>query len=356
MHAITAYAKRRLFGPAPLLLLAPLNVGMFFAFVMVLDRPSDLGVFIASGHALAEGKPPYAVLGTNNMSGPSSLPVYHLLAALDGPEVRAYWFALSVALYLLALPLMGRAFPKLASPLRLAWATTQGGFLATLATGQVYTLLLPPLAVAYWALDRNRPVVAGLAAGFVIGFKPNLGFWPVLLLIAGHRRPALALLAGAAAWCAVAALLYGPGIYPQYLSMVNGRLGYELEVFQNLSLPSLVYKLGFTEAGALPGLFLLALAALWAWRERPDLYRASAVALLASILASPSGWIGYVCLLVPALLARPLNRPLVAGMVALALPIWLLPLPGLLAWQIWTYLSLLAYLCLGVGFLRQPRA
>jgi heme A synthase len=74
--------------------------------------------------------------------------------------------------------------------------------------------------------------------------------------------------------------------------------------------------------GLLLGIILLAGLAAWALWRRPDVLTVSALALLASVLASPLGWIHYTLFLLP-VIVRHWHRPAMS-VVALLL---IIPVP-----------------------------
>lgn len=64
------YMGMRLWGPAPLLLLAALNAGSAFGSLTYPSALLDMDVFRASGRALIAGESPYGVTETNNLNAP----------------------------------------------------------------------------------------------------------------------------------------------------------------------------------------------------------------------------------------------------------------------------------------------
>ncbi len=74
--------------------------------------------------------------------------------------------------------------------------------------------------------------------------------------------------------------------------------------------------------GIVSSIALLVGLAIWAFLRRPDPIRASALALVAALLASPLGWIHYTLFLLPVLMGhwdRPAMR-LVALLLVVPVP------------------------------------
>jgi alpha-1,2-mannosyltransferase len=56
--------------------------------------------------------------------------------------------------------------------------------------------------------------------GLLISMKPNFAVWPVLLFLAGHRVPSVVAIATAVIIAAVHLVIFGPGIYLDWLHLV----------------------------------------------------------------------------------------------------------------------------------------
>ena len=345
------YVRMRLRGPAPLLLLAGLNAGSAFGSLTFPSAPLDMDVFRASGRALIAGESPYQVTGVNNLNAPASLLFFHAAAvALGDLWTPAAWYFASLAAYLMSLLILARHYPSPAGPTRPATAMAPYALWITIRYRELYTFLVLLLAVAYWATIRERVLVAAAFGGLLVAFKPNFAVWPALILLSGHRRLGVALSIGAALWCLLAAIIYGPGPYIEWLSIIRALLPLELSYPHNSSLQSIAYRLGFAWAGPVLSGFVLAGVAAWAWRVRPDPPRAVPVALLAGILASPISMPGYACFLVPGFLSRPWNRPMWIAAGLLLVPLWLREFLGFDFQILWAALVTAVYSGAAVGF------
>ena len=212
------------------------------------------------------------------------------------------------------------------------WAFALAGFLDTLYLGQIYLPLLLAAVGAWLLLEKGEEVWAGVLIGILVAIKPNFLVWPVLLFLAGHRRPSLVCVATAAVISAIPLVFFGPGIYGQWLSLVASDSARAV-FLTNASLSGLAARIGVQSLGLLLSLALLAGLALWAFLRRPGAMRVSELGLLAAILASPLGWIHYTLFLLPVLLARWSFWPMwiVAALLVVPVP-FIIGQFGQLAW------------------------
>lgn len=294
----------------------------------------DFGSFVASGQAANAGLDPYAVhpltlRGSQgepypNLNPPVLLPALQLLAHVDPQSAFRLWYAVSLALYILALALLARAYPL--TPWRLLWALALAGLWFGLWLGQVYTLLALG-AVAVWVLLPRRPLWAGLLLGLLVAVKPNLAPWVGLLLLAGHWRPALAATGTAAALWLGALLAYGPAVYAQWLAATSTVTAFLVSDGAPwlVNLPLVGYPLAAA---------LLLGAAVSCWRYRPEPLAVSAIALPLVLVALPNSGIGYCLLLLPVLLSRPWSPLLTVAAALLLVPFWRLDSLSVWAHQI----------------------
>jgi hypothetical protein len=301
-----------------LLLLALLAavVGLHTAFVVTLLETGyacDLDAFLGSVTYLREGLPPYdyAVLlpgypPSPNLNAPLSLALLWPLGRLSVARVLPWWTLASLLTYVAAMMLAMR--PARPTLMGVMWTAALVGVCHTLQAGQIYTFLAL-LVTGALILAPRRPVLAAALLGLLVALKPNFGLLLLALFAAGHRRLALYSLGASVLWALLPAVLFGPQVYPQWLT---AGLGYSNPYFGNGALAALAGYVG------LPGLPFAALAALvglyGAYRRRPDLVDALVLGVCLSLLCAPAAWLGYGVLLAPLLVARP--RPLAMGLLA----------------------------------------
>ncbi|MFD0464514.1 glycosyltransferase family 87 protein [Microvirga aerilata] len=201
------------------------------------------------------------------------------------------------------------------------WAFALAGFWDTLFLGQIYLPLVFAGVAAWLLLERGQGLAAGILIGIIVAMKPNFLVWPALLFLSGYYRPVVAAGLTAGIISAIPLLVYGPEIYRQWFELVASDR--ERAFFlTNGSFAGLSARAGVPLLGLILSLALLAGLALWAFRLRPNVLAASALALVAALLASPLGWIHYTLFLLPVFLVH-WHRP-VMRIVALLL---IIPVP-----------------------------
>lgn len=184
------------------------------------------------------------------------------------------------------------------------------GFEADLRVGNVNSLQLLMLGASL----LSPPLIAGVIAGMLIAFKPNLILIPLLLAVArvavrDWRRLRLEVLGGAigvAIAVIAAAIRYGSfNVWLQWIARANEfyhRLPTRME--RNVT-PLLAL---FHEHGAWPSyvvallLTVIAIIAIWRGRSRDDVTIAG-VAILIYLLSATVVWLHYMVLVIPVALA-----------------------------------------------------
>lgn len=323
-----------------LVLLIPLIVIDGVASLPRGDEPylGDMGQFLASGRAVLRGQNPYAFVDTGrifdqptvgtNLNPPVSLLLFAPLSWIP-PAVAIYlWTGLTLALYGGMVWMLWRRYRTRLTPVQLVWACAIGGLWYTVVLGQIYVLVAATATAAWLLLDRPETdrcsaISAGILVGATAALKPNFGIWLALLWLAGQRRVAYAGVLVGVFLTALPAIVFGPAVYLEW------NLAQQTEVPMiswwphNGSLYGLAARLGVPWLAA-PSIAtsLLALA-WWVWRSRPSRPDTNAVALAASVFASPLAWMGYDLFLVPILLSRRWSPPLAAAAACMLVPGWL---------------------------------
>jgi hypothetical protein len=274
----------------------------------------DFGSFVASGGAAAEGLNPYGVYPLTlhvelpgfeswnpNLNPPISALLFQLFDASDPRAAFEAWRWISIAFYIVAVLLLAWRFWSPQAPIFAIWAFALAGFWDTLFLGQIY-LPLAFAAIAGWLLlERGHALAAGIFIGLLVSMKPNFLVWPTLLLLSGCWRPALTALATAAIVSALPLLVYGLEVYRQWFELIASDK--ERAFFlTNTSFAGFAARAGMPLLGVITSLALLASLAGWALWRRPNAMAASALSLVASLLASPLGWVHYTLFLLPVFL------------------------------------------------------
>jgi hypothetical protein len=272
----------------------------------------DFGSFVASGRAASEGLNPYGIYPLTlrvelpgfeswnpNLNPPISALLFQAFDVADPYVTYQVWRWISVAVYAAAiLLLVSQVGNRIESLIIAVWAFALAGFWDTLFLGQIYLPLVLAGIAAWLLLERGAWLWAGLLIGIVVAMKPNFLVWPVLLFLSGHHRSAIAAFVTAGAISLIPLVIYGPEVYRQWFELVAAD-GSRALFLTNGSFAGLAARAGIPSFGLVLGFLLLAALAVWALWRRPDVLTVSALALLASVLASPLGWIHYTLFLLP---------------------------------------------------------
>ncbi len=289
----------------------------------------DLGSFLASGRAAAQGHNPYGVYDLTirfqsgdvqgfaiNRNPPVSLLVFQLFSSFEPSKLFRVWYFLSLAIYGIIVVLLCRAFPARASPLRVLWAFSLAGVWSTVNLGQIYIPLVLASIAIWLSLQKGRHKVAGLLLGCLVAIKPNFLVWPAMLALAGFWLAAATAIIAAGLLSLVPILIYGPSVYAEWIGTFASHPWIAFPT--NASLFGLMARLGSPSAGIALSAILLGSLAAWSWRHRPSILVLSDLAILGSVLASPEAWAGYTLFLLP-LFYRRSWPPLIAGAAVLLL-------------------------------------
>lgn len=309
---------------------------VFFIDAADADGLKVFGSYWASGWAASHGLDPYAAqphtwiyeIGGQrivdlNLNPPVLLPLFAALAKFDVVAMARLWMAMSCILfYIVAAVLLARSAPP---PQRrqIVWLFAAPAFFDTVSLGQIYIGLFALAAIAWLAFENGRPILAGLAIGALVAVKPTFGLWPVFLLLAGHRRPALAALLTAAILSAIPIGLYGPKMYVDWWRALAA--DQHSMIPTDASLQGYFGRLGLKPVGQVLAAALLVFSGLWIYRRRFEALDVSRIALAVTILAAPLSWVHYTLLLAPALLGRRWSRTMNTAAVMLCVPV-LVPL------------------------------
>jgi hypothetical protein len=255
-----------------------------------------------------------------NLNPPISALLFRAFDLAEPETTLRVWWAISVGCYVATVLLLVARYRD-SHPAALALpAFALAGFWDTLFLGQIYLPLVLAGTAAWLLLERGQGTWAGILIGVVVAMKPNFLVWPVLLVLARHYRPAVVAVATAAAVSAVPLLWWGPEVYRQWVELIASDR--ERAAFlTNASLTGLAARAGIAGLGVIVSVCLLAVLGGWALLRRPDPLRASAFALLASVFASPIGWIHYTLFLLPVFAMGWGSRAMRAVVLLLMVPV-----------------------------------
>jgi hypothetical protein len=293
----------------------------------------DFGSFVASADAAARGANPYGThaltfhvvlpgfdVWNPNLNPPVSVLLFRPFLASPPQQAFRWWWTVSFICYLATIALLAHRYRSSRTALLSLWALALAGFWDTLVLGQIYIPLVLMATAGWLLLERGHQSAAGVLIGIVVAVKPNFAAWPLVLLVAGHVRAPLIALATAGAMSGLPILTNGPGIYTQWMDAIL-RDGNRPGFLTNVSIPGLAHRAGYPAAGTSVAVAMLCATIVWAWREKPGLCRASAMGLLAGIVASPIAWVHYTLFLLPMFFAARFAPLLTAAAVLLVVPV-----------------------------------
>jgi hypothetical protein len=293
----------------------------------------DFGSFVASADAAARGANPYGIhaltfhvvlpgfdVWNPNLNPPVSVLLFRPFLASPPQQAFRWWWTVSFLCYLATIALLAQRYRSPRAALLSLWALALAGFWDTLVLGQIYIPLVLMATAAWLLLERGYQSAAGVLIGIVVAVKPNFAAWPLMLFFAGHLRAPLIALATAGAMSGLPMLTNGPGIYTQWMDAVLGD-GNRPGFLTNVSIPGLAHRAGYPGPGALVAVAILCVTIVWAWREKPSVYRASTMGLVAGIIASPIAWIHYTLFLLPIFFAAKFSPMLAAAAGLLVVPV-----------------------------------
>lgn len=296
----------------------------------------DFGAFVMAGEAYQRGLDPYEVHAdlaeesgldfgvegrpySPNLNPPISLYPFSMLSEVDAMSARDALNAASALLYAGACLFMLRAYPWQRRPLIVLWLFAVAGFWYTLWLGQIYVALFALLLTAWLLLERGHSVLlAGVLIGLTVAIKPNFALWPLLLLLAGHGRPALVATATALAVSAVPLLLESPAVYAQWLEAA--REYSRAAISANASLFGMAERVGLPPLGYLLSAAAVVACAVFVRRMRPSQSQTSSLGIVLTLLIGPLSWVGYTLFMLPVLLSRRWGRWEVAIAASMLLP------------------------------------
>ncbi len=244
--------------------------------------------------------------------GPQVALFFSPLARLSYGWALSIWLVLIAAIYLLCCWCLWRGCPNLrghrGTVLLLAIASPV--FVNVIAHGQNSTILLACFTVAYLALKREQPFLAGFAIGSLV-FKPQLGLVAACVFVVYREwRVVAGAVAGATLQLGVAWLVYGTAVMQGYWAWLM-RVGevtdslwvkpyqmHSLSAFWSLLLP---WPNVATTMYVLSAIVAIVLTC-WIWHVRAPLALRYSILLIATVLVSPHLYVYDLAILVPALL------------------------------------------------------
>jgi Glycosyltransferase family 87 len=296
----------------------------------------DFTTFVQAGRAYQQGLNPYVLYqepdetagiepgtpletGSPNLNPPISVYPFRAIANRDPVSVRNGLNVVSALIYMVVCVALLKAYPGQRRPLIVLWLLALSGFWYTLLLGQIYLPLFALGLAALLLIERGRNLVwTGVLIGLVVAIKPNFAIWPLLLLLAGHRKVALTALGVAAAISVIPLLLDGPEIYSQWLDAA--RAYPRAAIAPNAAMFGVTTRLGVPAIGYAIAVMLIGGGAFYAWRTRPTAREASGWSVMLTLLIGPLTWVGYTLFMLPLLMSRRWARWELAVAATMVLP------------------------------------
>jgi hypothetical protein len=282
------------------------------------DQPTGVvGTFWASGWAVRHSLNPYveyppltwkphafgktgpSVLDLN-LNPPSMLPLFSLWSRVPPLTAALTWAVISTLLFIgVTGVLIHRYRPQRK---QVWWLLTCSAAILTLNLQQIYAILLVLCVAAWFLLESDHDVAAGILLGVLTAIKPNLALWPLFLALSGRLKPILPACIATALLSVIPIFLYGPAVYSEWLRAtgIDSHSIFPIDV----SIAGNFTRLGSRPAGLAIGFVLLVLLAYLIRVGKPTLYETTGIAVFASILCSPLGWLEFILLAAPVLFAK----------------------------------------------------
>lgn len=293
------------------------------------------GSFWSSGWAVAHHLNPYAVYPLSwhiplhdarhgyalvdlNLSPPSLLPLFHVLSFLAPDTAVKLWTLASAAAVFTCIALVILSPGVEVQRRQLLWLLICPALYDTLLVAEDWTFLALAATLAWFLINRNRQIAAGVFLGILVAIKPNYALWPLFLLIAGHKRTAATTALVTTVLCMVPVLLYDPAVYPQWLHAISGDQHWTFPTDVSISAFATIF--GHPAVGQAVSASLVLFSCWFIFRNRPSTDAIAGIALSVAMLASPIAWMHYTLLLIPVLLSRPWDRRMTAAALLLILP------------------------------------
>jgi glycosyl transferase family 87 len=275
--------------------------------------------------------------------GPQVSLLFAPFARMSYPVALTIWLLLDVLIYGACCYLLWKHCSNLR---REPWSVFIAvlafpGFFHLIAWGQTSGLALLCFTLAFVALSKNRPYLAGLAIGSLI-FKPQLGIAAAFIFLFAREWKVIAgAILGALAQLSIGGLYYGTSVMREYLRallhvrevlpMLEPRPYHmhSLRAFWSLLIPWTPLDFALYAVTAMVALAL----AVRCWRSKMSLGLRYSALMLSTVLVAPHLTVYDLLILSPAFLlladwavrfGTENSTPIVAALLYLCYPLFLL--------------------------------
>jgi hypothetical protein len=278
--AVVALAAFRLLHQAVKLLVESDFIDLAYHYFHATMLRAGLDPFDPAHVAAARAADPLRHAGGEAVYTPGYFVLFQPLTWLPFRWVATLWLVLSLAIVVAAVAVVVRHAARPASWVTIAFATLLVAWYQPLQEdlflGQNNTLLLGAAAVAWYAIGRDRPWLAGVAVGAMAFVKIPFAALVPLLVLLGLWRVALA---AAVAWAVLFVMglpQLGIDYYARYVAALARHTAVVAADVHNLSLNALWHRLlGGSPAHVVYLVTSLALVAGVVWRARTPAVDAS---------------------------------------------------------------------------------
>ncbi len=232
-----------------------------------------------------------------NLNPPISVYLFDLLSSFNRGFLGVAFLIGAIGTVGACVGMLMRAYPDKRHWLLPLLVAGMAGIWQMLWYLQIYAPLLLAMTGAWLALRKGNWLLGGILLGVVIAIKPNYALVPIILVAAGHYRPAIVAVAMAGLISIVPLIVDGPHIYWQWLHLTESFNGYGWT--SNASLVSVGERLHLRVLGQLAAVGLAVSVIFLARRWRPDTLATLALGTMCVILVGPVSWAGYTLLLLP---------------------------------------------------------
>jgi len=295
----------------------------------------DFGSFIAAGQLAREGKNPYSdqnpliflvsfpslnlEVVSINLNPPITIVPFDFISEFDPVTCLLKWKFMSLCLYCGSIILALRSIKFNQQIQYYLWALCVGGMWHTIELGQIYIPLVFFISIIINLMTGEKhDWLSGILIGICIAIKPNLGIWLLILLIYKKWTIIFFAIISCVLTSLIPVLLYGAGVYAQWIYAIAQYNGYAipgnnsiLGLFTRIGLPSFVNAANLTLS-----VFVIFLV----WKEKPQIIKASLIALTLTLLVSPIAWPGYITLLIPFILRIQWNKLIFVATIIFGIP------------------------------------
>ncbi len=239
---------------------------------------------------------------------PLTAALYAPFAALPFTAAFTSWAAISFALYAWLMRVVATGCGAIERHHVVIGALIFPPFVALLVTGQSTLWPLLGFVGAWWALERDKPVLAGVSFA-VVAFKPHFGLALALVLLFGRSwRIVSGVVAGLVVLAGTTFAVSGPDAVSGYLSVTSTALTNPgafdpIDARHTHAFRAALAEIaspGVVVAGWAVSVALVTWLATAAWRSREPLTVRMAALLIATLLVSPHVLLYDGVLLAPA--------------------------------------------------------